>query len=206
MSEIKQTSQPKRKPRATAVPAAGAATAQAAEMMEAVTSPAVVSDVKAAAASAASTEEIQTMATIETPSIEKAQAVFGDMNERLKAAFEKSSKMGEEMVELAKGNVEAVVASAKIAAKGSETLGQEAAEYGKKSFESAMAVLKSFTSVRSPTELFQIQSDFAKASLESAVAEASKLSESMLRLAGDVVQPLSNRYSAAAEKIKTVSL
>ena len=93
-----------------------------------------------------------------------------------------------------------------MAAKGGEALGQEAAEYGKKSFEGAIALLKSFTQVRSPTELFQLQSDYAKASIESAVTEASKTSESLLKLAGEVVQPLSNRYAVATEKLKAVSL
>jgi len=137
---------------------------------------------------------------------DKAQAMFGDMNTRFKSAFEKSSKMGEEIVDFTKGNVEALVASARVAAKGGETIGQEAAEYSKKSFENAMAVFKSFASVKSPTELFQLQSDFAKSSFDSAVAEASKLSESLLKIAGEVAQPLSTRYAVAAEKIKASTL
>lgn len=205
--------QPMSKPRKTAKVSAPAVetaaivpAAEAAEIIEAVSSPAVLSDVTEAAAAPALTEEVEKMATIEIPTVEKAQAMFGDMNDRIKTAFEKSTKMGEEIVDLAKGNAEAVVASAKIAAKGGETLGQEVAEYSKKSFENAMAVLKSLTQVRSPTEYFQLHSDFAKTSLESAVAEATKVSESMLKLAGEVVQPLSSRYAVAAEKIKTVTL
>jgi len=150
----------------------------------------------------------ETMATSpETTQVaDKAQAMFGDMNTRFKSAFEKSSKMGEEIVDFTKGNVEALVASARVAAKGGETIGQEAAEYSKKSFENAMAVFKSFASVKSPTELFQLQSDFAKSSFDSAVAEASKLSESLLKIAGEVAQPLSTRYAVAAEKIKASTL
>ena len=33
--------------------------------------------------------------------------------------------------------------------------------------------------------------------------EASKLSEAWMKLAGEVFQPISNRYALAAEKIKT---
>src|SRR3546814_15818222 len=59
---------------------------------------------------------------------EKLQAVYGEFNEKAKVAVEKSGKIIEELNELTKGNVEAVVESGKIAAKGAETLGQEAAD------------------------------------------------------------------------------
>jgi phasin family protein len=136
---------------------------------------------------------------------DKLQALFGDFNERAKTAYEKSVKLGEEFSELTKGNVEAIVASARVAAKGAEALSQEAADYGKKSFEQATGAFKSFAGVKSPTELFQLQSDFAKSSFDSAVSEASKLSEAWVKLAGDVFQPLSNRYAVAAEKLKAAS-
>ena len=136
---------------------------------------------------------------------DKLQSVFGDVNERAKTAVEKSSKMAEELTELTKGNVEAFVASGRVAAKGAESMTQEAAEFGKKSFESATGAFKSFAAVKSPTELFQLQSDYAKTSFDSMVAEASKLSESMLKLMGEIAQPLSSRYAVAAEKIKSAT-
>ncbi|WP_294392492.1 phasin family protein [uncultured Sphingomonas sp.] len=173
---------------------------------EAASSPDVQSDVIAAPAEtvAAATEDMTTMATAAstTEATDKAQALFGDASNRFKTAFEKSGKMGEDMVEFAKGNVEAMIASARVAATASQTLSQEAADYGKKSLESATVAFKSFATVKSPTELFQLQSEFAKAQFDSAVAEASRLSETMMKLAGDIAQPLSNRYALAAEKIK----
>ena len=132
--------------------------------------------------------------------------MFGDMSDRAKGMFEKSSKMSEELVEFTKGNVEALVSSARVAAKGSEAMAQEAAEYGKKSFESATAAFKGMASVKSPTELFQLQSEFAKSSFDSAVAEASKVSENVLKLWGEMFQPLSNRYAVASEKMKVAAL
>lgn len=137
---------------------------------------------------------------------EKAQAMFGGMNDRAKSAMEKTTKFGEELTELTKGNVEAVVASGKIAAKGAESFVQEAVEYSKKNFETTTAMFKSLAAVKSPTELFQIQSEYAKSSFDSAVAEASKLSEAFVKLAGDVAQPLSSRYAVAAEKLKAAAL
>lgn len=148
----------------------------------------------------------ETYTTTANTATDKAQALFGDMNERAKAAFEKTQKMGEDMVEFHKGNLEAVVASARAAAKAGETLAQDAAEYGKKSFEHATSAFKGFASAKSPTEFFQLQSDFVRASFDGAVAEASRNSEKMVKVLGEVFQPLSSRYAVAAEKIKTPAL
>jgi len=187
---------------------------QLAENIEAVTSPATESDPIEAPAiepiePAPASEETIDMATVassSTEATEKAQALFTDFSNRFKTAFEKSTKLSEELADFAKGNVEAVIASARVAAKASEILGQEAAEYGKKNFETATSAFKSFATVKSPTELFQLQSEFAKASFDSIVSEASRVSESLLKVAGDVAQPISNRYALAAEKIKSVAL
>jgi phasin family protein len=181
---------------------------------EAAPSPAVASDpiIAPAAASAEPAPAVKDtidMATIAPPTndtADKAQAVLGDFSNRFKAAVEKSAKLGEEMVDFAKGNVEAMVASARVAAKAGESFSQEAAEYGKKNFENATSVFKSFATAKSPTELFQLQSDYAKASFDSAVAQASRVSESLMKAAGEIAQPISNRYALAAEKIKASSL
>ena len=133
----------------------------------------------------------------------RVQAIFGDVNEQARVALEKNARLVEDLTELTKGNVEALVASTRLAAKGVETLGQEAAEYGRKTFEEATTALRSFAEVKSPTDLFKLQSEFAKRQFDSIVAQNSKLSEAAIKLAGEVFQPLSSRYSVAAEKVKS---
>jgi hypothetical protein len=59
--------------------------------------------------------------------VDRVQAIFGDVNERARTAFEKNAKIVEEFTELTRGNVEALVASSKVAARGVEALSQEAA-------------------------------------------------------------------------------
>ena len=142
--------------------------------------------------------------TIENGTV-KAQAMFAEWNDRTKAAVEKSTKLVEEANEFAKGNVEALVESGRIAAKGFETMGQDAAEYSRRSFESATAALKSLAAVKSPTEFFKLQSDYLRGAFDSYVAEASKHTEAMIKLASDAAQPLSNRVAVAAEKVKTAA-
>ncbi len=136
---------------------------------------------------------------------EQFKNVFGDVNERAKAAVERSAKIVEELADLTRGNVEAIVASSKVAAKGVETLSQDAAEYSRKSFEEASATLKSFAEVKSATDLFRLQGDYARAAFDNAVAESARLSEAMLKLAGDVAEPITSRYTVAAERVKTLA-
>ncbi len=135
----------------------------------------------------------------------KAQNMLADMNEKTKAALEKGAKGFEEMNDMAKGNVEAMVEASRIAAKGLEALGQEMADFGRKSFEHATTTAKTLATVKSPTEFMKLQSDFVRQSFDAFVAEASKTTELMMKLAGDAAQPISNRVAVAAEKVKTVA-
>jgi phasin family protein len=109
------------------------------------------------------------------------------------------------MTDLARGNVEAIVASSKVAARGVETLSQEAAEFGRKSFEEASATIRTFAEVRSATDFFRIQSEFAKTQFDAMIAESSKMSEAMMKLAGEVAEPITSRYSVAAERVKKIA-
>ena len=133
---------------------------------------------------------------------DRLQAVFGDVNERARTQIERNTRIAEELTELSKGNVEAMVASTKIVAKGLETVGQEVAEYSRKSFEDASTALKGFAEVKSATDFFRLQSDFVRGQFDGFVSESSKLSETMIKLAGDVAEPLASRYSVAAERVK----
>ena len=136
---------------------------------------------------------------------EKTQALFGDMNERTKAAMEKSTQLFADMNEFSKGNVEALVESSKIAVKGIETMSHEAADYTRKTFEGATAAMRDMAAVKTPADFMKLQSEFVRTAFDSLVAETSKNTEAMLKLAGEVAQPISNRVAVAAEKIKVTA-
>jgi len=133
----------------------------------------------------------------------QATEVFGDMSARAKTAMEKGSKTVEDMVEMSKGNIEAVVASGRVAAKGAQDIAKYSAEYGRKAIEEATSNAKRFAAVKSPTEFFALQSEIAKTQLDALVGEASKFSENYLKLLGEIAQPIQNRYAVAVEKVKT---
>lgn len=133
---------------------------------------------------------------------ERAQEMFGEANERAQAAMEKSGVLAREWGEFGKGNMEAFVASARIAAEGTGEIAREAADFGRGRFEAASSTFKEIASAKSPSEAFQVQSEFAKTAFDAMVQESSKMSEAWLKLAGDVFEPISSRYAVAADKIK----
>jgi phasin family protein len=150
-------------------------------------------------------DTIENIQANQAAAAERFQAVVGDVNARAKDAMERGTRLLEEMTELTRGNVEALVASSKVAARGVETLGQEAAEYGRRSFEDASAALKSFAEVKSATDFFKLQSDYARSAFDSLVAESSKISEQVIKIAGEVAEPITSRYSVAAERVKNIA-
>lgn len=143
-----------------------------------------------------------TIENVATDTTAKAQAIFADVNDRAKGAMAKSTKAFEDMNAFGKGNVEALVESSKIAAKGVETLGQDAAEFARKSLEEATTAFKTLATVKSPTEFMKLHSDYVRSAFDAMVAETSRSTETMLKLAGEVAQPISNRIAVAADKMK----
>ena len=167
----------------------------------------VVLKTKAAPVKAAASTKGKTMTdTVKNMTAEageKATEMFKDVSARAKTAFAKSGDIVKDVTEFNKDNLEAVVESGKIAVKGVQTAAQTAADFTRKNFEATTSMLKTVAAVKSPTELLKVQSDFAKSQFEGAIAEMSKSSEFTLKLMGEMFQPISNRYSVAAEMVKT---
>jgi phasin family protein len=133
------------------------------------------------------------------------QGAFAEMSEKAKVGVEKSTKAVEELGDLAKGNVEALVESGKIAAKGMETLGQDATEYGRMTFEKATAAMKSLAAAKTPAEFFQLQTELVSSNFDAFAKATAKNSEALMKLAGEIVQPLSTRASIVTEKVKSLA-
>jgi phasin family protein len=150
-------------------------------------------------------EAIETTKKFAEETKTRVQSMLAEMNDKAKAAMEKSSKAMEEIGDLTKGNLEAVVESSKIAAKGFETIGQNAAEYGRLSFEKTSATIKSFASVKSPAEFLQLQSELMTSTFDALASESAKTSEAMLKLAGEIAQPLSSRVAVVSDKFKALA-
>jgi phasin family protein len=101
-----------------------------------------------------------------------------------------------------KENLEAVAASVAAATKGAEVLGAQALAFSKKSIEDNIAAAKALTSAKSLQEAVELQTGFAKSSMEAFVAEMTKMSETAAASFKDTFSPLNARVTATVEKIQ----
>ena len=123
-----------------------------------------------------------------------ASNVNGDeMIERARAA-------GEDAIELTRANIEAVIEAGRIAASGAKELGTDMIEEGRSQFEDASDKLRQMAEAKDPSEFMQLQSDYARSSFDRMMSDSAKWTERMVKLAGDAMQPVSNRASLNVEK------
>lgn len=127
-----------------------------------------------------------------------------DMQNRSKAAYEKSSEMMTEMSDSAKGTLEAMVESGKIFSTGMQELARNYVEEAKTAYEQITADLKEMAAVKSPTELLQLQGKIVRRNFDAVVSTTSKSAEKMMKLSNDAFAPISARLSVAADKMSKV--
>ena len=139
------------------------------------------------------------------PAFAPFQTMFADANERSQELAKKSQKVAEELADLTRANVEAFVESGRVAAEGARSIGQDVVAISRDGVEQAADAIRSLAEAKSPTEYLQLQGDFARASFDRMVAESSKLTETVVKLAGEAFQPISNRASANVEKLNTIA-
>lgn len=132
----------------------------------------------------------------------RTEAMTAEFSERTKDALANSSKLAEDAAAFNKGNVDAVVASGKIAAKNLETLRDESTSYVRKSFEDSSAAMQSFASVKSPAEFFRLYAENSKKAFDAAVAQTSKSSEMLVKMTSESFEPISNRMAVITSTLK----
>jgi phasin family protein len=104
--------------------------------------------------------------------------------------FDATSKMNKEAMD-------SMLTAASSVTKGFQQIAAEATDYSKKSYEDNAAVVEKLVSAKSLDKAIEIQTDFAKSSYETFVAQATKMSELYADLAKQAYKP----FEAAAAKV-----
>jgi phasin family protein len=142
------------------------------------------------------------MATKTTDFTAKFQETAAEMQTRAKAAYDKGTELTADVTAFHKGNFDAIVESGKVLAATMQDLGRTAVEDAKVAAETVTADVKKMATVKSPTELFQLQGEIARRNIDTLVARTSKNAEVMMKLANDMFAPISSRASVAMERLK----
>ena len=121
-----------------------------------------------------------------------------------KEQFEKAGgtmfKGFDDVADFGKDNIDAVVTAGNIATKGWQDLGAAWFAFAKGTVDNNVATMQAMMAVKSPRELVDIQSNYAKSTFDSLVAESSKLSEMGVKVTNDAMAPISARVNATVEK------
>lgn len=131
--------------------------------------------------------------------IEKATKNLETSQAKLKEGVEKAVKTSEELLAFSQGNLEAFVKATQIYATGFQDLSKHIAATSKDSIEETVAFSKTLLGVKSVKDAVDLQTGFAKTSIEKAVAESNKLTDATVKLAEQAIAPLAARLTLAVE-------
>lgn len=137
------------------------------------------------------------------PAVSGFQSLFADAGERSQDALRRSQEIAEQLADMTRGNVEAIAEAGRLAAEGARSLSRDVIAKGREGVEETAEAIRTLAEAKSPTEFVQLQSDFARASFDRMVAQSSRFTESFVKLAGEAIQPLSNRATANAERVNS---
>lgn len=121
-------------------------------------------------------------------------------SEQVKKAFPQAADKFDEFAAVNKGNIDALFAASEVAAKGFEQIADEMMAYNQKAFETHVATTKAFFECKSLTDLVELQTSYARAAFDRAVAEGTKLSEMTVKVANQAVEPIQVRVNKTMEQ------
>ena len=127
--------------------------------------------------------------------------VTASAREQLEKASQTAYKSYEDLSKLQKDNWDAVVAASQIWVKGAENVSKAWVSFAQESMENAATTAKAMVGVKSLREAVDLQTDFAKGNFDKFVAESTKLSEAVVKVANDAMEPITARVNVTVEKL-----
>ena len=132
------------------------------------------------------------------------EKLVNETTSRSEEAAKRSRQATEEMADIARGNVDALVEASRIAASGAQSIAQKALAKSRDNVERAAETVRSMAEAKNPADLMQLQAEFVRGAFDRFVSESSNLTESMVKLAGESFQPISNRATRNVERFNDI--
>jgi phasin family protein len=88
------------------------------------------------------------------------------------------------------------------ATKGAETLGAQAMAFSKKSIEDQVSAAKTLASAKSVQEVVELQTAFAKSTLEAYMAQMNLMTETVAASVKESLSPINERVTALVERVQ----
>ena len=132
------------------------------------------------------------------------EKLINDTTGRSEEVAKRSRKAAEELADIGRGNLDAVVEASRIATSGAQSIAQKALAKSRDNVERAADTVRSMAEAKNPSDLLQLQAEFVRGAFDRFVSESSNLTESMVKLAGESFQPISNRATRNVERFNTI--
>lgn len=100
---------------------------------------------------------------------------------------------------MSQDNLESVMANAGVASKVFQEIATESADFSKKAFEEGSATAEKLMGVKTFDKALEIQTEYAKASFEGFVAQATKVGDQYAALAKELYKPVEEAMTKAAK-------
>lgn len=107
----------------------------------------------------------------------------------------------EQMAELGRANFAAMLRANAALSQGLEEIGKEVILYARRSFEQAAETATALLGAKTFEDVFQLNSEFAKANLERLIERSAKLSEMGVKVASEALAPLGGRVEATLQTL-----
>ena len=130
------------------------------------------------------------------------EKLTADAQTRAKAAADRAVAMSKNAVEFNRENVETLIESGKIAAKGAQEIGQTNLKYTRENFVEASRALQGLFSVATPKDMFEKQADYVRSGLDRVMDQTSNNADAVVKLAGKAYQPIADRVSEIRKELK----
>ncbi len=145
---------------------------------------------------------VETTAAVAEQGMEQVKAGFEQAQATFKAQVDEATKHAatlhkqlEQMIELGKGNVEALMKSATLLAEGVQEVAKAAIAFQQTTFDETVANVKALAAAKSLREVMELQMGFAKAAMDRMIGETTKLTEHGAKLAEKVTAPMAERLN-----------
>ena len=118
-------------------------------------------------------------------------------------AVTKAFKGYDELVAAGKDNLDAVVQANTAAVAGAKRLNTEVSAYLNAAYKANLAVAKALTGAKTVHEAVELQTGHVRATLDTAFAKGTEISEVAFAEANDVAEPLQARTKVVFDKLMT---
>lgn len=143
----------------------------------------------------------ETVGQVVRASTESYEQAFNMTKDQVEKASKSLMKGYDEFTELTQKNVEAFVKAGNVWAKGAENIGKAYFNLAQVSAEASAEVAQAMFAAKTLKDVVDVQTGYAKASMDTIVAEGKKINDMTVKVANEAFEPIQLQVNEAIGKV-----